>query len=192
VLNEIVGPRDAESVASKVLASLANPFVLSGLDVQISASIGIRVFPEDGVDAETLLQHADAAMYHAKKNGRGSLQFFAPLMNVFARERLDLESSLRRARRGSSSCTSWIPPIWSWISPRARWCKDPKSSIQALRQLSGLGVRISVDDFGTGYSSLSYLRRLPLDKLKIERSFIREVAGSRDDAEIVRAIVSRA
>ena len=120
VLNEIVGPRDAESVASKVLASLANPFVLSGLDVQISASIGIRVFPEDGVDAETLLQHADVAMYHAKKNGRGSPQFFAPLMNVFARERLDLESSLRRARRGSSSCTSWIPPIWNWISPRAR------------------------------------------------------------------------
>ena len=70
--------------------------------------------------------------------------------------------------------------------------QDPESSIQVLRQLSGLGVRISVDDFGTGYSSLSYLRRLPLDKLKIDRSFIREVAASRDDAEIVRAIVSLA
>jgi EAL domain-containing protein (putative c-di-GMP-specific phosphodiesterase class I) len=69
---------------------------------------------------------------------------------------------------------------------------DPESSIQVLRQLSGLGVRISVDDFGTGYSSLSYLRRLPLDKLKIDRSFIREVVASRDDAEIVRAIVSLA
>src|SRR5262249_42971123 len=70
--------------------------------------------------------------------------------------------------------------------------QDPETSIQILRQLSELGVRISVDDFGTGYSSLSYLRRLPLDKLKIDHSFIREVDVSRDDAEIVRAIVSLA
>ncbi len=69
---------------------------------------------------------------------------------------------------------------------------DAEKSIEVLRELSQLGVRISVDDFGTGYSSLSYLRRLPLDKLKIDRAFIREVATSRDDAEIVRAIVSLA
>jgi diguanylate cyclase len=290
VLNEISGPRDAETVASKVLASMANPVELSGLDVQISASIGISVFPEDGVDAETLLQHADAAMYHAKKNGRNAFQFFAPVMNVFARERLELESGLRRAlvqgefelhyqpkvdvgsgridsaealirwrhpKRGLTAPSGFIPiaeetglivPIGEWVLFEAcrqarAWqtsgmrtlriavnlsatqfkqknlvatvrgalaaagldagyleleltesavMQDPESSIQVLRQLSGLGVRISVDDFGTGYSSLSYLRRLPLDKLKIDRSFIREVAASRDDAEIVRAIVSLA
>ncbi len=290
VLNEISGPRDAESVASKVLASMADPVELSGLEVQISASIGISVFPEDGVDAETLLQHADAAMYHAKKNGRNSFQFFAPVMNVFARERLELESGLRRAlvqkefelhyqpkvdvdsgridsaealirwhhpKRGLTAPSGFIPiaeetglivPIGEWVLYEAcrqarAWqtngmrplriavnlsatqfkqkslvttvrealaaagldpgyleleltesavMQDPESSIQVLRQLSGLGVRISVDDFGTGYSSLSYLRRLPLDKLKIDRSFIREVAASRDDAEIVRAIVSLA
>ena len=75
--------------------------------MHVSASIGISVFPDDGVDAETLLQHADAAMYHAKKNGRNTFQFFAPVMNVFARERLELESGLRRPwRRASSSCTT--------------------------------------------------------------------------------------
>ena len=70
--------------------------------------------------------------------------------------------------------------------------QDAESSVQIMRRLSDLGVRISVDDFGTGYSSLSYLRRLPLDKLKIDRSFIREIVTSRDDAQIVRAIVSLA
>ena len=290
VLNEISGPRDAETVASKVLAGMAQPVTLSGLEVQISASVGISVFPEDGVDAETLLQHADAAMYHAKKNGRNAFQFFAPVMNAFARERLEIESGLRRAlvqgefelhyqpkvevssgridsaealirwhhpKRGLTAPSGFIPiaeetglivPIGEWVLFEAcrqarAWqtsgmqplriavnlsaqqfkqkslvrtvrealaaagldpgyleieltesavMHDAESSIQVLRQLSDLGVRISVDDFGTGYSSLSYLRRLPLDKLKIDRSFIREVAASRDDAEIVRAIVSLA
>ena len=67
---------------------------------------------------------------------------------------------------------------------------DPESSIRALRQLTSLGVAISLDDFGTGYSSLSYLRRLPLTKLKIDRSFIQELGTNCDSEQIVRAIVS--
>jgi diguanylate cyclase (GGDEF)-like protein len=70
--------------------------------------------------------------------------------------------------------------------------RDSERSVRTLREIAGLGVRISVDDFGTGYSSLSYLRRLPLHTLKIDRSFIHDIESSREDAEIVRAIVSLA
>jgi diguanylate cyclase (GGDEF)-like protein len=69
---------------------------------------------------------------------------------------------------------------------------DPEESIKILEQLSEMGVLISVDDFGTGYSSMSYLRRLPIDKLKIDRSFISEITARADDASIVQAIVSLA
>ena len=290
ILNEIAGPQDAEAVASKVLADIARPVKLSELELHITASIGISICPDDGTDAETLLQHADAAMYHAKNNGRGAYQFFAPAMNAFARDRLELENGLRRAlelrefvlyyqpkvdvrsgridsaealvrwrhpTRGLIPPMEFVPlaeetglilPIGEWVIREAcrqayAWqaaglrplriavnlsakqfrqtnlveivrtalrlarlepryleieltesavMQDAEQSIQILRELSELGVRISVDDFGTGYSSLSYLRRLPLDKLKIDRAFIRELATSRDDAEIVRAIVSLA
>ncbi len=69
---------------------------------------------------------------------------------------------------------------------------DPEESIRTLERLSEMGVLISVDDFGTGYSSMSYLRRLPIDKLKIDRSFINEITARADDASIVQAIVSLA
>jgi diguanylate cyclase len=290
VLNEIESLRDAESVASSILQDISRPIALSGLEVHVSASIGISVYPENGADAETLLQHADAAMYHAKKNGRNCMQFFTSTMNAFARERLELENGLRRAinrgefelhyqpkvdvesgridsaealirwrhpQRGLISPGGFIPvaeetglivSIGEWVLREAclqarTWqnsgvgsirvavnlsaqqfrqknlvdvvgsalqearleprfleleltesavMHDAEASIEILRKLSGLGVRISVDDFGTGYSSLSYLRRLPLDKLKIDHSFIKEVTTSRDDAQIVRAIVSLA
>jgi len=69
---------------------------------------------------------------------------------------------------------------------------EPEASVTILKQLSQMGVQVAVDDFGTGYSSMSYLRRLPVDKLKIDREFINEVMSCPDDASIVRAIVSLA
>ena len=290
ILNEITHSEDLEIIAAKVLAHIARPMKLSDLELHASASIGISIYPSDGGNAETLLQHADAAMYQAKKSGRNVYRLFTPEMNAFARERLELENGLRRAlvqhefilhyqpkvdvRTGSIDSaealirwqhptyglmapTDFIPlaeetgliiPIGEWVLNEAcrqaqSWrasglrplrvavnlsaqqfrqkklvdvvgaslraaslepryleleltestvMHDAEQSIQILRELSTLGVRISVDDFGTGYSSLSYLRRLPLDKLKIDRTFIRELATSRDDAAIVRAIVSLA
>jgi diguanylate cyclase (GGDEF)-like protein len=68
----------------------------------------------------------------------------------------------------------------------------PEESVEILERLSRMGVIVSVDDFGTGYSSMSYLRRFPIDKLKIDRSFISHLMTSTDDASIVRAIISLA
>jgi len=68
----------------------------------------------------------------------------------------------------------------------------PEESVEILERLSRMGVIVSVDDFGTGYSSMSYLRRFPIDKLKIDRSFISNLMSSADDASIVRAIISLA
>ena len=69
---------------------------------------------------------------------------------------------------------------------------NPEESAGVLKQLRRMGVSVAIDDFGTGYSSLSYLRRFPIDKLKIDRSFIRDLTISRTDESIVRAIVSLA
>jgi EAL domain-containing protein (putative c-di-GMP-specific phosphodiesterase class I) len=94
--------------------------------------------------------------------------------------------------RGALSAARLEPRFLELELTETAVMQDAETSVQIMRRLSDLGVRISVDDFGTGYSSLSYLRRLPLDKLKIDRSFIREIVTSRDDAQIVRAIVSLA
>jgi len=258
--------------------------------VHTSASIGISVYPTDGTDSDSLVAHADEAMYFAKRHGRNTFQYFNPGMSVFSRERLDLERDLRRAlpmqqfevhyqpkmdiatgrmnsvealvrwrhpTRGLVGPTEFIPlaeesglifSIGEWVLREAcrqarQWQLDgqpflrvavnispihfrqPKfldvvrlalsdhdlepryleieltettvmdhadTSVQILEDLSRMGVIVSIDDFGTGYSSMSYLRRFPIDKLKIDRSFINELTTSSDAASIVKAIISLA
>ena len=281
-------PADAAIIAAKIVAALDKPVSIGGTEVHASGSIGIAVFPGDGTDADTLVAHADEAMYFAKQQGRNSYQFFNAGMSVFSRERLDFERDLRSAlslqqfevhyqpkldvptgrmnsveallrwrhpTRGLVGPIEFIPlaeesglifSIGEWVLREAcrqasQWQTDglpfiriavnispshfrqPRfldmvrsalldndlepqyleieltettvmdhadGSVAILEELSRMGVLVSIDDFGTGYSSMSYLRRFPIDKLKIDRSFIKDLTTHADAASIVKAIIS--
>lgn len=273
-------------VAQKILRRLSEPFDIDGHKLGTSFSIGIAIYPNDGLDADSIMKNADTAMYHAKESGRNTYRFFTEEMNANALERLQMENHLRAALergelllnyqpqvdlvtgevvgvealiRWQSEALGFVPPgrfipiaeesglivpIGRWVLRRA--CLDAKSwqdaglpavavavNISALQfrrddivhgvreilaetglaperleleltesllvhhqdvqdtlaQLKALGVRLSIDDFGTGYSSLTYLKRFAVDRLKIDQSFVRDVADDPDDAAIVRAII---
>src|SRR5690606_21403023 len=97
VLPEIKRGADAGQVAHKVLEELSRPILIDERELNVTPSIGIAVFPDDGRDAETLIRNSDAAMYHAKEMGRANYQFFTAEMNQAASRRLALEGDLRRA-----------------------------------------------------------------------------------------------
>jgi diguanylate cyclase (GGDEF)-like protein/PAS domain S-box-containing protein len=97
LLSEVDRPEDAAVAARRLLKAVAEPHSIDGHYLHVTASIGVSVYPEDGLDAETLIKNADTAMYQAKGNGRQSFQFFKQEMNVRAVERQFIEESLRRA-----------------------------------------------------------------------------------------------
>ncbi|HSW06913.1 bifunctional diguanylate cyclase/phosphodiesterase [Aquabacterium sp.] len=97
LLEDLANAGDAAALADKVLACCAEPFVVDGRELQLTASIGVSLFPEDGRDAETLLKNADTAMYRAKDKGCGTYGFYTAQMNAQGSERLALESGLRHA-----------------------------------------------------------------------------------------------
>jgi diguanylate cyclase (GGDEF)-like protein/PAS domain S-box-containing protein len=290
LLTEVVHADAAARVAGKLLEACTRAFVIEGHQIHIGASIGIAMYPDDGADTDTLVRNADAAMYHAKQQGRNNYQFYAPDMNARAREHLALTTNLRRAlaleefvlhyqpkidlhdesvvgcealirwqdpERGLIVPSEFIPMIeanglivpigrsvlravcrqlreWqeagldivpasvnvsaaqfrrtdfysdvcnalddAGIEPRyleielteSTLTHDLEATAAVLRDLRKLGVRVAIDDFGTGYSSLSQLRRFPIDTLKIDRSFVRDLTTDADDASITAAIVSMA
>jgi diguanylate cyclase (GGDEF)-like protein len=290
LLPRVSTSRHAGSVAEKVLATLGTPFAVSGHELYLSGSLGISIYPRDGNDPETILKHADTALYRAKEEGRGQYQFFDAGMNLQARERLWLEHSLRGAVgrgelvlhyqpqvdlssgevSGAEALVRWLHPERGMIVPAqfipiaeetgmitelggwvlltacrqaANWrdaglglrriavnlsvrqlrqpnfaqrvgatlaetglpaesleleitessiMADPKRSVAVLRELHAMGVQLAVDDFGTGYSSFGYLKRLPLHRIKIDRSFVQDIPTDPDDAAIVQAMLAMA
>jgi diguanylate cyclase (GGDEF)-like protein/PAS domain S-box-containing protein len=290
VLSDVKDIPDAAVAAERLMDAMAGGFVVQGHPLSVSCSLGISIFPEHGVDGETLIKHADAAMYSAKDNGRNNIQLFTDQMNAQAVERLALESSLRRALEkkelflvyqpqmdvatgkitGLEALLRWqhpelglvppdrfiriaensglIIPIGEWVlraacSQARRWqdegipavvvavnvsavqfrqpgfCElikrvleetglapqylglelteglllaDADVTFAVLQDLKAMGLSLAIDDFGTGYSGFSYLRHFWVSKLKIDRSFIRDVAVNPDDAAITAAIISMA
>jgi predicted signal transduction protein with EAL and GGDEF domain len=289
-LSNIQSVEELGHVASRILDTMACPFNVEGRDVVVTASIGIAVAPEDGQDVESLIRNADAAMYEAKKQGRGVYQFYKLAMNDVASRELQLESDLRKALDrselllhyqpkvelvtgrvcGFEALVRWqhpelgmIPPndfiplaeqagligqlgefvlraacaqvrVWremglpplrvsvnlsahqfrtedlaetvarilreTPLSPRSLDIEITESAmmrskdvtVSVLQKLKGIGITVSLDDFGTGYSSLSYLRGFPIDTVKIDRSFVRDLTMDPDAASITAAIISMA
>jgi diguanylate cyclase (GGDEF)-like protein len=279
--------QDAAKLARRILSSFAQPVRVATHEIFVNASIGIAIYPYDGEDIDTLLMHADTAMYKAKEQGGSSYQTYSKSMTTTALQRMTLENDLRRALErnefevhyqpivdaytstvvAAEALIRWrhpelglllpsefipiaeenglIVPMGEWVLQSAclqnrswqdaglprirvgvnlssRQLKrgltdtigralqisglDPRylsleltesvlvnyhrEGTEALHALRAMGLHLAVDDFGTGYSSFSYLKHFPLDTLKIDRSFIREIAIQPDDAAITTAIIA--
>ena len=280
-------PTDIEIVVRKLLSAIAQPLEIDGYALNVTATIGISVFPGHGLDAESLVQHAATALHRAKRDGNNRFEHYSaadagPIASLF------LESGLRRAvergefvlhyqpivhlesRRvsGAEALMRWehphlgtlppacflslaeetgmIIPLTTWavreaFAQVARWDEqgldvgrvavnisahqlrepyfartigriageegvdphrielevtesvfvaDDRRCIETLHDLKRDGFGIAIDDFGTGYSTLSYLQRLPVDRLKIDRAFIRDCGSSEQSAAIAELIIS--
>jgi diguanylate cyclase (GGDEF)-like protein/PAS domain S-box-containing protein len=111
VLQEMERPNQAAITARRVLKAMADPHKVEELDLHVTASVGVSVYPDDGPDAESLIKNADTAMYQAKASGRKTFQFFTPEMNVSAVERQSIEEDLRRALANHEFALHYQPKV---------------------------------------------------------------------------------
>lgn len=289
LLPKLADPNDAVKIARKVMKKLEEPVIIKGYEITISVSIGIAYYPNDGLDADSLIKHADQAMYRVKEHGKKNYAIYTQPIDDNSIDQLSLESDLRKAlekneivvfyqpkiniqtgslaglealirwnhptkglitpgyfipqaeetglivpigefvlREATKQCVVWqsmsLPPIPISVNLSSRqllqtnlvssiekilietninpnlleleitesMSMDIDRSLEILDELKQLGVQISVDDFGTGYSSLSYLRRLPIDRVKIDQSFIRDMTLNPSNQTLVSTIINMA
>ena len=209
ILPEADEPDDLVEMGQRILAAMTEAFRIAGEEIFVTVSVGIAIGPAHGRDAEELMRNADTAMFHAKDQGRNNMQLYTDKLNTRAVERLKIENNPRRVSVNLSFKQFRKPDFLnsvkraiqdSGVDPnrleleltKSMVMHDVDSVIQVLKRIKALGIEISIDDFGTGYSSLSHIRRLPIDTIKIDRSFVKEVTTSAGDAEIATAIVALA
>src|SRR5205807_1394068 len=156
--------------------------------VAIEATVGVALFPEHAENIDDLVQRADVALHIAKAE-KADWQVFEPRADEQARPRLTLLPELREALACEQLVLHYQPQLdassLTLELTESAIMSDPFRAVTVLTELRGMGVRLSIDDFGTGYSSLAYLKRLPVTEIKIDRSFVSNVAGDHDDAAIV-------
>ena len=289
LLPEIYHPDVATQWAKNIIELFRTSFLIQDYEFDVTASIGISYYPHDGQDINSLMIHADTAMFRAKEHGKNNFIVYTSSMNEKSYEKLTLEKALRKALAnnelilhyqpqielctgriiGMEALIRWnhpelgliapdqfiplaeetglIVPIGEWVIRTAcqqnkKWqdaglnrvrvavnlsnhqfikqglvetvkkilaetglspqyleleitesmTMDVERSIVILQDLNNLGVEVSIDDFGTGYSSLNYLRDFSIHRLKIDRSFVRDIMTDQKDARIVSTIISMA
>ena len=287
VLANNTSTKTANLFAVELLAAIEESIELDGIELHVSASIGISFYPDDGNDADTLIRNADVAMYKIKKEGSGNIRIYSASDSAEATRFITTETKIHKALQenefvvyyqpkvdmlngniiGMEALARWIHPVQGLIPPcdfisvaeetgqiiplanqllqqvltdLARWQQagivlpvsvnvsarqfadmefgnrimkmindtnispsllelevteqvflgDIDTACERLMQLHKYGLSIALDDFGTGYSSFSYLRQLPIDTLKIDRSFICNIETDKAESAIIRAIIS--
>jgi diguanylate cyclase (GGDEF)-like protein len=290
LLPELTMPQEAGVVAQRIVTAISQPMMLAQHQVLVTPSIGISLYPNDGRDPETLVRHADLAMYFAKRRAPGTFAFFDSTMSANALKRLTIEGHLRGAIErnelslvyqpqfdlatglisGMEALLRWrtpdlgtVPPadfipiaeqtglileIGAWVLRAActqakdwqlegvenarvavnvsglqlaqpNFCELVSSILQdtglsaecleieitesvvmqnddraaqVMRDLKSLGVQLAIDDFGTGHSSFSRLSGFPIDRLKIDRAFVKHAHLQGPDQAIASAIIAMA
>lgn len=290
LLGNLESVEECTLVLQRVMMSLAAPVPIGEDLLQVSASIGVTLYPDDDSEADSLIRHADQAMYQAKLSGRNRFHFFDPEQDRRLRTTRETNERVLRGldlgefelyfqprvdmRRGNvlgaEALLRWFHPAQGLIMPEETFAADSEPTGQdrpwalgdrardatpcrvvqggtepgnqcehcrgsssvgglcgasgtgsgglsrcssghartgdprptaledmeavtaTIRQCRELGVRFALDDFGTGYSSLIYLRRLPVDVLKIDQSFVRDMLEDADDRTIVEAVIGLA
>jgi len=290
----LISPVESEErvmhIAERILSALTRPFSIDDTELQVTTSLGIALVPKDGTEPDSLLKHADLAMYQAKEMGRNQFRFFTESLHEqlqtyirFTREmpvalekgefllnyqpQVDLQTgeiigaeALIRWQHPELGIvpppefisvaeeTGFIVPLGRWViatacealrelkasgyghlrvavNLSARQFRDPQlismisqilkdtdvapdqleieitetllmhdvqQAINTLQELQSLGMTIAIDDFGIGYSSFNYLKTLPINVLKVDREFIKDIPDHLDDMEITAAIISMA
>ncbi|MGF3104857.1 sensor domain-containing protein [Rossellomorea sp. DUT-2] len=286
ILLSHLNEKEVEETTGEVLHSFNSPIVIHEQEFFVTPSIGISMYPKDGEDQESLIKHADTAMYLAKDRGKNNYQFYFPELEKASSRNMEIENGLRKVLElkqltlhyqpkvdletldiigveallrwehpelGMVSTCEFIPlaeetgliiPIGEWVLREAcqqskEWEKnglgiipiavnisvrqikddgfvdmvnetlselklqpdrleleitesimqDFEKSTNVLNKLKKLGVIISMDDFGTGYSSLNNLRHLPIDSIKIDKSFVDDIMKDSNQVSIVKAII---